>query len=193
VVALVHGDGQRTMLSDRGVNSELDPTDLPVGLWAAGRHLHVSGYVLIDEATRPAALAALRLAAEAGMTRSVDLSPAARRLVASADWCCANLAEGRAVTGADEPDAVAAALLADFTAVALTLGGDGALVAERGRATVRLPAPPAKVVDTTGAGDAVAGTWIARRLAGDATEAALAAALAAAARTVAVPGSYPGT
>ena len=180
VVALVHEDGGRTMVSDRGANRELR---LPAAL--AGDHLHVSGYVLVDAATREVGLAALRRAASAGMSTSVDASPGVGQWLPEADWCCLNLEEARALAAGGEPDA----LLERFAAVAVTLGAGGALLAERGRPPLRRAALPARVVDTTGAGDAFAGTWVARRLAGDGPEAAVDAALAAAARVVEVVGA----
>jgi len=45
------------------------------------------------------------------------------------------------------------------------------------------------VADTTGAGDAFTGTFLARRLSGDGPEQAVRAGLAAAARVVAGPGA----
>ena len=59
VVVLVAPDGDRTMLADRGANAAfcVDDVQLPV---VAGRgHLHLSGYVLLDDGSRPAGLAAL--------------------------------------------------------------------------------------------------------------------------------------
>ncbi len=51
------------------------------------------------------------------------------------------------------------------------------------------PADPVAVEDTTGAGDAFTGTFLARRLWGDAPEDSLRAGLAAAARVVEVAGA----
>lgn len=184
VVALVNEHGTRTMLSDRGANRDLRGPAAPAAV-AGADHLHVSGYVLLDEATRPVGLAALEQAAAGGLTTSVDASPGVDGRLPAADWCCLN---------GDEADALAAggsweALLDRYAVVAVTRGGDGATVLERGRPPLHRPAPAAVVVDTTGAGDAFAGTWIARRLAGDGGEAALDAALLAAARVVAVDGA----
>jgi fructokinase len=58
-------------------------------------------------------------------------------------------------------EAAARRLLDRGTRVALvTLGGDGALVVSAERA-IAVPAPPARVVDTIGAGDAFVGAFIA--------------------------------
>ena len=40
-------DGERTMVPDPGANQALTPQDLPDDLFAAGRHLHLSGYTLL--------------------------------------------------------------------------------------------------------------------------------------------------
>ena len=60
------------MLPDPGANALLPVRDLP-----GGAHLHVSGYALIRPGSRPAAVAALAAAREAGMTTSVDPASAA--------------------------------------------------------------------------------------------------------------------
>ena len=48
------------MLSDPGANAALSPDDLPHDLFAPGNHIHVSGYTLLSEGARPAALAAIQ-------------------------------------------------------------------------------------------------------------------------------------
>ena len=66
----------------------------------------------------------------------------------------------------------------------MTLGGDGVLYSGPGAELLHSPAERVAVEDTTGAGDAFTGTFLARRLWGDAPEPALRAGLAAAARVV---------
>jgi sugar/nucleoside kinase (ribokinase family) len=199
VVSIVDRSGQRSMLSDRGANLDLDEAALAAAPFRPGAHLHLCGYVLLDEATRPAGLAALRRARAAGMTASVDPSSAAPLAragaaaflawTAGAEWCCANLDEGRTLTGAFEPEDVAFALRRFFPEVVLTLGAGGVLHAAGAGRPVPYPAAAGPVADTTGAGDAFTGTWLARRLAGDAPGTAVGVALAAAARAVATVGA----
>jgi sugar/nucleoside kinase (ribokinase family) len=201
VVALIDASGERSMLTDRGANLRLGIDALDPTLFVAGRHLHLSGYELLDEATRPVGLAALELAAASGMTRSVDpcsagplaaVGPAAfLSWTAGIEWCCANLDEGRALTGATHPDDVLAALRPHYREAVVTLGAEGALFS--GPRTDRLycSADQVEVVDTTGAGDAFTGTFLARRLSGDGPEPALRAGLAAAAAVVVAPGARP--
>ncbi len=73
----------------------------------------------------------------------------------------------------------------------VTRGAAGARVLEEGRA-YEISATHAQVVDTTGAGDSFGGTFLARRLRGDAVESAAAAAAAAAARTCEGWGAWSG-
>ncbi len=199
VVALIDASGERSMLTDRGANLLLDERRLDPGLFAPGRHLHLSGYELLDEATRPAALAVLQRAASAGMTRSVDPcsagplaavgSEAFLAWTQGVDWCCANLAEGRALTGVTEPEEVLGGLRRAYPEVALTLGTGGVLFSGPGTELLHCPAEEVAVADTTGAGDAFTGTFLARRLLGDGPGTALRAGMAAAARVVASPGA----
>lgn len=68
-----------------------------------------------------------------------------------------NLDEARSLLGQPrgEPGALAAALLArGASALALTLGADGALVCD-GESAAHVPAEPAEVADVTGAGDSM--------------------------------------
>jgi sugar/nucleoside kinase (ribokinase family) len=201
VVSVVDATGQRSMLTDRGANLALSVSHVPETLLRGGDHLHLSGYELLDEETRDAAIEILRRGAQSGMTRSVDPCSAGplARVGATAflswtgglDLCCANLDEGRVLTGAQDPEGIARRLGAHFGEVALTLGPMGALWAKAGAPPLLLPALPGNVIDTTGAGDAFTGTFLAAWLRNAPPAAALVAGLAAAAATIATPGARP--
>ena len=173
VVVLVGPDGERTMLSDRGANLGLRAADLPTP--PAGGHLHLSGYVLLHDGPRAAGQAALARARTAGATVSVDPASTApltavgpERFVAwtrGVDLLTPNLAEARLLSGRHDPADAAAALAAEYGAVAVTLGAEGALWA-RGTELVHVPARPGTARDTTGAGDAFCAGLIAAWLAG---------------------------
>jgi len=135
VVVLVSGDGERTMLTDRGASRHLRPEYLPAEAFQTGTHFHLSGYVLLDEPTRPAALHALRLAHDAGMRVSVD--PVAATLIREAgaarflEWtqgaelCMPNLEEARALVGDGTLEEVAARLAEHYGEVVVSLGRTG--------------------------------------------------------------------
>jgi sugar/nucleoside kinase (ribokinase family) len=191
VVSLVDQQGQRSMLTERGANQSLTSAALPLELFGSGAHLHLSGYELLDDATRDVGIEVLALARRHEMTCSVDPcssgplarvgAPAFLAWTSGIDLFCGNLDEGRVLTGASDPSDVASSLLEHFAGVVLSLGAAGALWASRRGDSTRLAASPAAVVDTTGAGDALAGTFLAGWLAGISVPLALRRGLDAAA------------
>ena len=199
-IVLVGTDGERTMLPDPGANDRLSPADLPASAWAAGRHLHLSGYALLRDGPRAAALEALTRAAEHGMTTSVDASSAAPleavgrdaflAWVAGVDICFANLDEARVLTGETEPQRAAKALAARFPLVVVKAGSTGAFACT-GLEAWQVPAAEAEAVDTTGAGDAFAAAFLLRWRAGDSVSDALAFAADISARAVGRVGGRP--
>ena len=76
-VVLVGPDGERSMVPDPGANDRLDEGDLPDDLLVEGAHLHLTGYSLVRDGSRPAARSAIARAVERGMSVSVDPSSAA--------------------------------------------------------------------------------------------------------------------
>ncbi|MGW7538566.1 carbohydrate kinase family protein [Amycolatopsis sp. NPDC054798] len=171
VVVLVDGEGQRSMLADRGANKRFAPEDVTPAALAGSTHLHLSGYVLLDPSSRPAGLAALAAAKEAGLTTSVDPQAAAHIHdpaaflddVRGTDLLMPNTEELVALTGSADP-ASATELLGTVGAVVVTAGLDGASwIDANGVASV--PAVETDCVDSTGAGDAfdagVLTTWLA--------------------------------
>jgi sugar/nucleoside kinase (ribokinase family) len=188
VVSLVDGDGQRSMLSDRGANARLRAADLV--LPAGARHLHLSGYVLLDESSRPAGVAALDAARRAGLSTSVDPQVAAMiddpagfvGLLAGVDLLLPN-AEELAVLGGE-------AVLGAVGAVAVTEGAGGARwVSTAG--SVSVPAEAVTVVDSTGAGDAFNAGLLVAWLAGAGSREALLAGVRAGALATTGVGAWP--
>ncbi|CAN5856366.1 sugar kinase [soil metagenome] len=198
VVALVDATGERTMLTDRGANRNLAHDDLPDHWFRAGAHLHLSGYAVFDEPARTAATAALRRAATASMTISVDPASwaplrafGAERFLAltsAAQLCLPNAAEARALTGVDDPAAAARRLADHYGTAVVTCGADGAVWSD-GDTVRHRAAGPAEVVDTTGAGDAFTAGYLAATVDGASPDRALAAAVATAAEVVAAAGA----
>ena len=74
VVSLVDVDGSRTMVSDRGVAPELAPDEIEPEWFDGCGWLHVSGYALMRDPIGSAAERAVELARGAGARISADLS-----------------------------------------------------------------------------------------------------------------------
>ena len=175
VVSLVGPDGDRTMASDRGSAPDLHPDDLEPS-WFTCDALHLSGYSLMREPIAAAATRAAELARAHGASVSVDLSSwthlerfgdRVRAAIATIapDVVFGNEREWRALG-----DAAASTSVVKRGAGGIVV--DGAAYA----------AHTADVVDTTGAGDALAAGFI---VGGSKL------ALAAAARCVAKVGAMP--
>jgi sugar/nucleoside kinase (ribokinase family) len=201
VFVLVDGAGERTMITDQGAGEALGPGDLPGTLFRRG-HLHLSGYVFTGGSRRETALKALRLAREGGMSASVDPSsvPLLEAMgpdrflewTEGVDLCFPNLEVGVLLTGLEDPERIAGELLSHYSGVVLKLGAAGALFADADGERVRLPVAPARVVDTTGAGDALCAGFLAGRLSGDPPAGALRRGVELAARVVGQVGGRPG-
>ena len=196
-VVVVTPDGERTMLPDRGANDALGSGDVGDALLVPGGHLHLSGYVLLHEGSRPAGLDVLARARRAGMTVSVDPAsaaplrscPAFLEWVQGVDTLLPNRDELAVLSGTDDTDAGARALAAVVGEVVVKLGGEGAAWTD-GASVERVPALDVPATDTTGAGDAFAAGLLAARLAGAGPADALRAGCRLAAQAVGKAGGY---
>jgi len=182
-IVIVDSTGERTMLPDPGANSFLTQSQIPESLFCAGSHLHLSGYTLLNPATRAVGQIALARAHAGNLTCSLDTASAAPisanpgaigEALDQIDVLLANTDEAAALTGFSDPAQALAALAEVVDTVVIKCGPQGALAAQ-GNQHVKVPALPAKVVDTTGAGDAfTAGFLVSWRAGAPLTEAVMA-------------------
>jgi sugar/nucleoside kinase (ribokinase family) len=157
VCAVVSLDGERSMAPDRGAAAELRADEVDPRWLADVDHLFLSGYALLREPARSAAAGAVELARSAGAAVSVDL----------ASWSAlrdAGVAEVRSVVLDLAPDAVF--VNEDEASVFGDPIPDATWILKRGAGGCsfdgdELPALPVeRIVDSTGAGDALAAGWI---------------------------------
>ncbi|KXK61456.1 ribokinase [Micromonospora rosaria] len=202
-VIVLAAEGERTMITERGANLRLSPEHVEAALAAApdARHLHLSGYPLLDAASRPAGLRALAAAHEHGLTTSVDAASAAplRQVgaaafltwVRDADLLLVNADEAAALAGGTDPAQQARTLAGRVRRVVVKRGAAGALWVE-GDTLVEVTAPRrVPVVDATGAGDAFAAGLLAAWLTGAPAPTALARAADLGATAVTTTGARP--
>ena len=143
-------DGARTMVSDPGVTARLTAADLQEAWVKSADVLHVSGYCLLRDSMAEAAIAAARLARRVTLdlasANDIELFGAKRFLERvrrlDPDLVFANEAERAALPDLD-------------TDWVIKLGARGAIFPEG-----RFDPAPVTVVDTTGAGDALAAGYL---------------------------------
>ena len=200
-VIIVDERGERTMLPDPGANARLTIEDLPVSSFRAGDHLHLSGYTLLNPATRAVGMSALHRAREAGMTTSLDPASAAPLSHDPAvldpallviDLLIANDAEASILTGLTDPDLALASLAGRVPTVVVKRGHLGS-IAQRAGVRRETDAVAVTVVDTTGAGDAFAAGFLPPWIGGLDLAGCLGRASLSAARAVARVGAGPGS
>ncbi|MFD7866094.1 carbohydrate kinase family protein [Streptomyces sp. NPDC057682] len=201
VIALVDASAERTFLTDSGASLRLSPEDWSPSMLDGVARLHLSGYLFFAPPSRATALLALREAGRRNIPVSVD--PASTgflahlgvdrflSLVEGTGLLLPNADEARMLTGLPEPADAAAMLSLLVGDVVVTLGEGGALLATAGTVTGRVPGNPVAAVDSTGAGDAFTGAFLAARLAGATPAEAAAAGCRAGAEAVLTVGGRP--
>ena len=199
VVVLVDALGERTMFPDSGANSGLSPADLPPldDLTA----VYLSGYPLVNPASRAGALEILGIVNEMGLPVIFDPSTVGvlldvglkqvREWLTMVDVVVLNEEEAHFLSGKNNPVDAAAELLQLTPLVVIKRGGNGALAQARGSALVQIPAVDVEVVDTTGAGDAFAAGFIKSWIAKNDLLDSLQSGAELAAKCVAIVGSRP--
>ena len=192
-VVLVGDDGERTMFPDRGANAALGAEHVTEAFHAAPAAVHLSGYTLLGEDSRPAGLATLAASVERGIPVSVDAASAAPLRAIGADifltWIAgvelvfANDDEVAALGGEDR-------ILAAVSALVTKHGADGATWTD-GERRVTVRAHEVEAFDTTGAGDAFAAGYLAAAHRGDDVRGRLEQAARLASRAVTRVGARP--
>ncbi|MBD0844534.1 carbohydrate kinase family protein [Streptomyces sp. TRM68416] len=167
---------ERTFLTDSGASLLLDPADWSDELLDGVARLHLSGYLLFSEPSRAFLAVAMKSARARGVPVSLDPASAgflaelgadrALALVEGVDVLLPSRDEACLLTGLPDAADAAAALSRRVPLVVAKLGADGALVARGGAVHAHVPSAPATPTDTTGAGDAFTGAFLASLLQG---------------------------
>ena len=205
VICLVdtRASAERTFLTDSGASLRLDPGDWSPSLLDGVARLHLSGYLFFSEPSRALVAVAVESARARGVPVSVDPASAGfltelgvdrfLTLTEGFDVLLPSRDEACLLTGLPDPADAAAKLSRHVPLVVVKQGAAGALVACSGEVRARVPAAPATPVDTTGAGDAFTGAFLAALLAGTRPEEAATEGCRAGARAVEQVGGRPAT
>jgi sugar/nucleoside kinase (ribokinase family) len=192
---VVHSAGERSMVADRGANARLSPADLPAEIEATA--VLVSGYLLLDEASLPAAMAALKRAKARYVAVDAASWPLLREFgttrffaaTESASVLLLNELEAEVLCGRRGEDA-AETLAQRYQVVCVKRGPRGAAMSWEGL-LIRYEGEPVVEADPTGAGDAFDGVFLAALARGSSPGEALRVACAAGARVAAGPDLWP--
>ncbi|WP_020120045.1 carbohydrate kinase family protein [Streptomyces canus] len=192
---------ERTFLTDSGASLRLDPDDWSDALLDGVARLHLSGYLLFSEPSRALVAVALESARARGVRVSLDPASAGflremgpdrfLSLIEGVDVLLPSRDEACLLTGLPDVADAAAKLSRHVPLVVAKQGAEGALIARSGTVYAHVPAVAATPRDTTGAGDAFTGAFLAALLAGAAPEDAAAEGSRAGALAVERVGGRP--
>ena len=169
VVVSVRNDGGRTAMSDPAASGAIRADDIPTDVVSRADIVHLTGAAMLGAgAERVADLVAC---ARSGSAR-VSLDPSSSAVIravgapellaalAGVDVLFPGRQEALELTGTTDVDEAVRRLTVHVPLVVVTVGADGVLIGRRGRSVQRVPATPATVVDTIGAGDAFAAGFV---------------------------------
>ncbi|WP_019067601.1 carbohydrate kinase family protein [Streptomyces hokutonensis] len=203
VICLVDtgASAERTFLTDSGAALRLGPEDWSDALLDGVVRLHLSGYLLFSGPSRAFVATAVESARARGVPVSLDPASAGfleelgvdrfLALVEGVDMLLPSRDEACLLTGLPDPADAAAKLSRHVPLVVTKQGAQGALVAHSGTVHAHVPAEPATPRDTTGAGDAFTGAFLATLLTGADPEEAAREGCRAGARAVQRVGGRP--
>ena len=200
-VGLVEANGERTFVTTLGAESLREPGAWDLVRLRPGDAVYVSGYGLVPAGSGPV-LGAWAASLPPGVLLFADPGPLVADIpaavldavLARCDWWSCNRREAALLTGSDDPAEAARRLIrrTGRADVIVRSGADGCVLAVRvpGAGTgdslslSHVAAPAVTAVDTTGAGDAHSGVFLAGLAAGLTTGEAARRANAAAALAV---------
>ena len=199
VIILVDSSGERTMFPEKGANSSLTLSDLPE--LSKFQAVYISGYSLLNPLARPGVLAMIEKIKADNITIYFDpASVGTMKDVSDTEmhqWfslmnvLLLNEEESIYLTGSVDMERALDYLLDYSEVVVIKRGSLGAIAKTRGFDSISVPAVPASVVDTTGAGDSFAAGFIATYAKSHDLTAALISGTELAAGCVAIVGGRP--
>ena len=168
-LVMVTADAERTMNTFLGASEALSSREIDQAALTDSEWLYIEGYLVTDEARTVATKAAVELARSNGVKIAVSLSDpfvvavfgdALREVLGhGVDLIFCNKEEAMAFTGTDTLEKASEGLKLCTKTFAITDGAKGALIFD-GKTTQQSDGVEASAIDTNGAGDMFAGTFL---------------------------------
>ena len=168
-VVLVDSKARRSFLHSVAANDHILKHDLSLSRLRAFKHLHVGGYFLFPKLDGPPMARILKTARTIGLTTSLDTAwdlkgrwmRALKPCLPYLDYFMPSEREVKMLLGYANPVKAAKAFLEmGAKCVVIKQGEKGSFLKRRDGLEIQVPAFKAKVVDTTGAGDAFCAGFI---------------------------------
>lgn len=161
IFSMITKDGERTMFAFRGANTYLSPEEIDESYIRSAKMFHLSGYSLLRNPQRKAALKALEAAREGGLSISLDpglltsrdAAHHVRSILKHVNQIFLDKSEAKQLIGGGPKNAARKLLKLGPEIVVLKLGAKGCFVLTE-KKCVSATAFNVRAVDTTGAGDA---------------------------------------
>jgi ribokinase len=169
-IAIINTNGERTFYSYRGTNASGEINKIPSTLFNNQQFLHISGYSFQDEISRNNALKFISEARKRGVSISFDPSYWYSReyhkkypeLLSDVTVIFPNRKEAEILTNSNDPLTASLKLMKMGPEnVLVKIGSEGCLVLSEEQKLYSPAFPVQQVIDTTGAGDAFCGGFLA--------------------------------
>ncbi len=167
-VVLVSPDGERTMQTSLGVNTNFSAQHVIEDVVARAEWLYIEGYKFTEESGAAAIEEAIFYAKKHATKIAVTFSDTfivnvfrqvLNKAAAEADLIFCNEFEAKAYAESDSIDDAFNSLAANMPNVALTLGAQGSKI-KLGSSVIHIPPVATTVLNTNGAGDMYAGAFL---------------------------------
>ena len=168
-ISMVTPDAQRTMVTHLGITQNFSVKELIPGSLENSTFLYIEGYLVSSPSAFEAVLKAQSIARAAGVSVSLTLSDPVmvenfkdkfgKVVSLGVDMLFCNEDEAKLWTGAKTRKDAISTIKNAFPKFAITCGKDGAIVCD-GKEPSLIPGVSTTLLDTTGAGDIFAGSFL---------------------------------
>ena len=171
--SVITPDGERTFYSYRGVNALANPLHLKPGILDRAVILHLTGYSFQAPGSQQTALSLLAMTQNNPIRISIDPSfvfardflSSPDKLLSQINYFFPNRLEARLICGTEDPEKAAGYLIeAGVETVVFKLDQEGCLLVNRQESRYVPGFPLKNPLDTTGAGDAFCGGYLAGQI-----------------------------